>query len=63
MIIIIGCGAYNGELELKALLQIMVASIAERNIYYCPFDQIEFANQLGVVINTLKQHNITTGNK
>jgi len=55
-----GCGAYNGELELKSLLQVMVASIAERNIYYCPFDQIEFADQFGLVINSLKQHNITT---
>ncbi|ORX46422.1 hypothetical protein BCR36DRAFT_331854 [Piromyces finnis] len=55
-----GCGAYNGDLELKALLQIMVASIAERNIYYCPFDQVEFADRLGQVISSLKQHNITT---
>jgi len=55
-----GCGAYNGELELKALLQILVASIAGRNIYYCPFDQIKFADQLAVVMNSLKQHKITT---
>jgi len=55
-----GCGAYNGDLELKSLLQILVASIAGKNIYYCPFDKVEFADHLGEVILSLKQHNITT---
>jgi poly(ADP-ribose) glycohydrolase len=55
-----GCGAYNGDLELKSLLQILVASVAGKNIYYCPFDKVEFADHLGEVILNLKQHNITT---
>jgi len=55
-----GCGAYNGDLELKSLLQIIVASVAERNIFYCPFDKVEFANRLGQVISHLKNHRITT---
>jgi len=55
-----GCGAYNGDLELKALLQIIVASVAERNIYYCPFDKLEFADRLGQVVSSLKKHNVTT---
>ncbi|ORX83136.1 hypothetical protein BCR32DRAFT_267172 [Anaeromyces robustus] len=55
-----GCGAYNGDLELKAMLQVLVASITEKNICYCPFDKVEFADRLGVVVHSLKTHNVTT---
>jgi len=55
-----GCGAFNGDLELKAMLQVLVASVVEKNIYYCPFDKIEFADRFGLVIQNLKAHNITT---
>ncbi|ORY77076.1 hypothetical protein LY90DRAFT_501457 [Neocallimastix californiae] len=55
-----GCGVFNGDIELKSLLQIIVASHAEKNIYYCSFGNIKIINGLSELISNLRKHNITT---
>ncbi|KAG4089489.1 hypothetical protein H8356DRAFT_1280291 [Neocallimastix lanati (nom. inval.)] len=55
-----GCGVFNGDIELKSLLQIIVASHVEKNIYYCSFGNIKIINGLSELISNLRKHNITT---
>eukprot|EP00833_Pecoramyces_ruminatium_P005121 jgi/Orpsp1_1/1179153/evm.model.c7180000068167.1 len=47
-------------MELKALIQVIAISVSGKNIYYCPFDKIEFAKQFGDLIKNLKKKHITT---
>jgi len=61
-IYILGCGAFNGNIELKALIQVIAVSATEKSIYYCPFENIKFAEQFGTVLKKLKTHHITSGN-
>jgi len=55
-----GCGAFNGNIELKALIQVIAVSATEKSIYYCPFENIKFAEQFGTVLKKLKTHHITS---
>ncbi|ORX83320.1 hypothetical protein BCR32DRAFT_292060 [Anaeromyces robustus] len=55
-----GCGAFNGNIELKALLQVIAASVVGKNIYYCPYDKTEFADQFGLLLKKLKKLHTTT---
>ncbi|ORX46423.1 hypothetical protein BCR36DRAFT_331857, partial [Piromyces finnis] len=54
-----GCGAFNGNIQLKSLVQILVASVVGKNIYYCPFNKTEFASQLEILLQKLKSKQTT----
>jgi len=55
-----GCGAFHGNMELKALLQVIAISVSGKNIYYCAFNEMDFAVQLGSLIKALKKKHINT---
>merc|ERR1712048_947300 len=67
-----GCGAFGGDVHLKALLQWMAASEVERHIKYFPFDNPvdgdlrEIADHLvntGTTVSTLWQRLLALSNR
>lgn len=48
-----GCGAFLGNVSLKAVLQWMAASVAGRRLWYFPFDQSKFATSFEHFIRTI----------
>ncbi|OAJ41531.1 hypothetical protein BDEG_25110 [Batrachochytrium dendrobatidis JEL423] len=54
-----GCGAFNGSLELKSLIQVMAASVASRDIIYLPFNKTEFAQDLIQILTELRLNNVS----
>eukprot|EP00026_Physarum_polycephalum_P002596 Phypoly_transcript_02603.p1 GENE.Phypoly_transcript_02603~~Phypoly_transcript_02603.p1 ORF type:complete len:689 (+),score=89.35 Phypoly_transcript_02603:72-2069(+) len=56
-----GCGAFNGDLELKALIQLMAAATCKRTLHYFTFENSLFANNLGTIHDFLVTDAITVG--
>ncbi|CAB3977379.1 poly(ADP-ribose) glycohydrolase-like [Paramuricea clavata] len=56
-----GCGAFNGDPQLKSLIQIMAASAAHRDILYFTFQDKEHAQELYEIHFLLKDREITIG--
>lgn len=54
-----GCGVYNGDVYLKALIQILAASEMERNIKYFTFNDIQLKNDFEQIQSLLKSSNET----
>ena len=57
-----GCGAFGGDIYLKALLQLMAASNAGRNIVYFTFGDQKFANELIEMHKFIQENFLTVGN-
>jgi len=56
-----GCGAFGGDLQLKAIQQIIAASEANFDIIYTTFGKGQFQIQLQEFVDYLKDNNITVG--
>lgn len=56
-----GCGAFGGDKQLKALIQIMAASVAKRDVCYFTFDDEQLTTDLYNVHNRLCKENKTVG--
>lgn len=55
-----GCGAFGGDKHLKALLQIMAASVARRDLIYFTFYDEEFSNELQEIHTLIKSNSKLT---
>jgi len=56
-----GCGAFGGDIHLKALLQLIASAIAERDLIYFTFGDKTFKNDLDEMHSFIKLYNITVG--
>ncbi|KAL3312163.1 hypothetical protein Ciccas_009251, partial [Cichlidogyrus casuarinus] len=57
-----GCGAFGGDPVLKAVIQILAASLAYLNsIHYCCFGDNQLHNDLLLLSSNLKSHTVTIG--
>ncbi|GMR49238.1 hypothetical protein PMAYCL1PPCAC_19433 [Pristionchus mayeri] len=56
-----GCGVFNGDKELKSLIQLIAASKAGRPMIYVTFQDERFADQLDEVAEVLKAFKVKTG--
>ncbi|KAL3309626.1 hypothetical protein Ciccas_011825 [Cichlidogyrus casuarinus] len=57
-----GCGAFGGDETLKALIQILAASMAYlESINYCCFGKVKLHADLKLLIGELKNHRTTVG--
>ncbi|GMR52009.1 hypothetical protein PMAYCL1PPCAC_22204, partial [Pristionchus mayeri] len=56
-----GCGVYQGDKELKSLIQLIAASKAGRAMVYITFGEKEFAEQLASMVTMLKDQGVTNG--
>ena len=54
-----GCGAFGGDIYLKALLQLMAAAKAGRDMVYFTFGDEDFAKELTIMHEFLKIRNIS----
>ena len=50
-----GCGAFQGDKELKSLLQWLAASQAQRKLVYYTFKEAAFAAKLKAFVELLQQ--------
>lgn len=55
-----GCGAFNGDPELKSLIQLLVASYCKRDIIYSTFGDVKFEKKLKEIYNILKFKSVDT---
>jgi len=57
-----GCGAFNGNKELKALIQLMAASYAKTNLRYCTFaGNNDFTKSFTDLCAQLNSHQVCVG--
>ncbi|XP_019937436.2 poly(ADP-ribose) glycohydrolase isoform X1 [Paralichthys olivaceus] len=56
-----GCGVYNGDPQLKAVIQLMAAAKARRGLAFFTFDDEELANGLQQIYHLLVKEGITVG--
>ncbi|XP_041089490.1 poly(ADP-ribose) glycohydrolase [Polyodon spathula] len=56
-----GCGAFNGDSKLKALIQIMAASEARRDVVYFTFGNKELVQEIWNMHNFLQKQHFTVG--
>ncbi|XP_075217133.1 poly(ADP-ribose) glycohydrolase-like isoform X2 [Lycorma delicatula] len=56
-----GCGAFGGDVHLKALLQLMVAGQTGRNVAYFTFGNPEFRDKLGDMHRFLTNNKVSVG--
>ncbi|XP_076876833.1 poly(ADP-ribose) glycohydrolase isoform X2 [Brachyhypopomus gauderio] len=56
-----GCGAFNGDPKLKALIQMMAAAVAQRDLAYFTFGNKEQAEELQKIHHLLRKKGITVG--
>ncbi|XP_058644859.1 poly(ADP-ribose) glycohydrolase [Onychostoma macrolepis] len=54
-----GCGAFKGDHTLKALIQLMAAAVAERDMAYFTFRNKELANEIQEIHEILTKNNVT----
>lgn len=54
-----GCGAFNGDHTLKALIQLMAAAVAERDMAYFTFSNKELANEVQEIHEILTKNKVT----
>lgn len=55
-----GCGAFKGNLELKALIQLIAASVCRRRMVYFTFGDRRFCESFGALHHVLVQSGMTT---
>ncbi|CAF2384525.1 unnamed protein product [Rotaria sp. Silwood2] len=56
-----GCGAFNGDKYVKAIIQLMAASEARRPLIYAAYHDKTLVNSFGVVYEYLKDQKATVG--
>nr|XP_055063583.1 poly(ADP-ribose) glycohydrolase isoform X1 [Misgurnus anguillicaudatus] len=56
-----GCGAFNGDPKLKALIQLMAAAVAERDMAYFTFGNHNLASELKDMHRHLRDKGVTVG--
>ncbi|XP_051896901.1 poly(ADP-ribose) glycohydrolase-like isoform X2 [Pristis pectinata] len=56
-----GCGAYGGDIKLKALIQIMAAAQAQRDMMYFTFGSIDSMTAIYKMHQFLQKRNVTVG--
>lgn len=56
-----GCGAFRGDAHLKALLQLMAASITGRQLAYFTFGQPKLRDSIADMHSFLVKHEVTVG--
>lgn len=56
-----GCGAFKGDPMLKALIQMMAAAVAQRDLAYFTFNNRKQAEELKRMYSVLKSQQITVG--
>ncbi|CAF4520641.1 unnamed protein product [Rotaria sp. Silwood2] len=56
-----GCGAFNGDVELKAIIQLMAASEAQRPLVYVTYREQALAQLFSSVWDHLIDHQATVG--
>ncbi|XP_053728076.1 poly(ADP-ribose) glycohydrolase [Synchiropus splendidus] len=56
-----GCGAFNGDAQLKALIQLMAAAVAKRNLAFFTFGDQQLQQQLEEVYHLLVLERVTVG--
>ncbi|XP_062870887.1 poly(ADP-ribose) glycohydrolase [Trichomycterus rosablanca] len=56
-----GCGAFNGDLRLKALIQLMAAAVAKREVAFFTFGKVDQAHDLQNMHDILRTRNVTVG--
>ncbi|KAL9650023.1 hypothetical protein ABK040_003141 [Willaertia magna] len=56
-----GCGAFNGDKQLKAIIQYIAASEAEKDIDYYTFKTELLDNELPLLVKELKERGVTVG--
>ncbi|MBN3296953.1 PARG glycohydrolase, partial [Amia calva] len=54
-----GCGAFKGDAKLKALIQMMAASAARRNLVYFTFGDQDLRGKLENIHSFLREQNVT----
>ena len=55
-----GCGAFNGDAELKALIQLLAASLFRRELTYFTFGNTFQASALRNLFSLMQKHHVTT---
>lgn len=58
-----GCGAFNGYHDLKAVIQLLAAAEAEKNLTYLTFGVKGLAPSLRELCFVLRQKKVTVGTK
>lgn len=53
-----GCGAFRGDARLKSLIQLMVCTVAGRDMVYFTFGDYELKNELHKIYMFLSEHQI-----
>uniref|UniRef100_A0A8R1YK12 poly(ADP-ribose) glycohydrolase n=1 Tax=Pristionchus pacificus TaxID=54126 RepID=A0A8R1YK12_PRIPA len=56
-----GCGVFNGDKELKSLIQWVAASKAGRPLIYITFKEATFAEELKQIVECIKDHKVGNG--
>ncbi|KAJ7988276.1 hypothetical protein DPEC_G00321900 [Dallia pectoralis] len=56
-----GCGAFNGDPKLKALIQLMAAAKVQRNVAFFTFSNVGLEKDLNNMYNLLVSHKTTVG--
>lgn len=56
-----GCGAFGGDPQLKALLQLMASSQARRNVLYLTFGDVALKRQIDETYKLLKENTVNVG--
>ncbi|CAF0836933.1 unnamed protein product [Brachionus calyciflorus] len=56
-----GCGAFNGNIELKFLIQLIAATEAGRDLVYFTFNDIDVFSKLNLIMDLLGKNSLTIG--
>jgi poly(ADP-ribose) glycohydrolase len=56
-----GCGAFNGDVELKAIIQWIAASLSGREMHYFPFDNERVFHAFPMLAAAIVDKNISAG--
>ncbi|KAJ3057025.1 hypothetical protein HK097_001509 [Rhizophlyctis rosea] len=56
-----GCGAFNGDKQLKALIQLIATAAARRDLVYFTFGDAKFADDLRGLYQSLKAMDVSAG--
>ncbi|CAI4228377.1 unnamed protein product [Auanema sp. JU1783] len=56
-----GCGVFGGDLQLKALIQLLAAGAAGRELIYVPFNEERFKTEFRALYQNLRKRNIQIG--
>lgn len=54
-----GCGAFNGNLELKFLIQLIAASSAGRDLHYFTFGEKALADKVQLMLRRLEEQRVS----